>query len=100
MEHQMKQPLSIARIKASNGQGMTEYIIMVALIAIAAIGVYSQFGKSIRGQMQGITQEMGGVSADMTNVNDSISASKKLAEKENSLKNYNQTATSGANAAN
>jgi Flp pilus assembly pilin Flp len=96
----MKQPLSIARIKASNGQGMTEYIIMVALIAIAAIGVYSQFGKSIRGQMQGITQEMGGESADMTNVNDSISASKKLAEKENTLNNYNQTATTGAKAAN
>ena len=26
------------------GQGMTEYIIIVALIAIAAIGVYSAFG--------------------------------------------------------
>jgi len=26
------------------GQGMTEYIIIVALIAVAAIGVYSYFG--------------------------------------------------------
>ena len=28
------------------GQGMTEYLIIVALIAIAAIGVYSFFGQS------------------------------------------------------
>lgn len=32
------------------GQGMTEYIIIVALIAIAAIGVYSAFGDIVRGQ--------------------------------------------------
>ena len=30
------------------GQGMTEYIIIVALIAIAAIGVVSLFGDNIR----------------------------------------------------
>ena len=32
------------------GQGMTEYIIIVALVAIAAIGVYSAFGDIVRGQ--------------------------------------------------
>ena len=32
------------------GQGMTEYIIIVALIAIAAIGVYSFFGQTTRQQ--------------------------------------------------
>jgi Flp pilus assembly pilin Flp len=32
------------------GQGMTEYIIIVALIAVAAIGVYSYFGQTIKGQ--------------------------------------------------
>jgi type IV pilus assembly protein PilA len=32
------------------GQGMTEYIIIVALIAIAAIGVYKAFGSVVRGQ--------------------------------------------------
>jgi len=29
------------------GQGMTEYIIIVALIAMAAIGVYNLFGQSV-----------------------------------------------------
>ncbi|MBW1822677.1 MAG: pilus assembly protein, partial [Deltaproteobacteria bacterium] len=28
-------------VKGKNGQGMTEYIIIVALIAIAAIGIYT-----------------------------------------------------------
>jgi len=32
------------------GQGMTEYIIVVALIAVAAIGVYTAFGDVVRGQ--------------------------------------------------
>jgi type IV pilus assembly protein PilA len=36
--------------KHAAGQGMTEYIIIVALIAIAAIGVYSAFGDIVRGQ--------------------------------------------------
>ncbi len=30
------------------GQGMTEYIIIVALIAIAAIGAFTMFGDVVR----------------------------------------------------
>jgi Flp pilus assembly pilin Flp len=35
-------------MKKQAGQGMTEYIIIVALIAISAIGVVSIFGDNIR----------------------------------------------------
>ncbi len=35
-------------LKKSRGQGMTEYIIIVALIAIAAIGVITLFGDNIK----------------------------------------------------
>ncbi len=54
--------------KASNiakqrGQGMTEYIIIVALIAIAAIGVYSFFGQTVRQQTAGMAQELSGKKA-------------------------------------
>jgi pilus assembly protein Flp/PilA len=35
-------------MKNQKGQGMTEYIIIVALIAIAAIGVVTIFGDNIR----------------------------------------------------
>ncbi len=42
------------------GQGMTEYIIIVALIAIAAIAVYSLFGKTVKNQVSGMAQELSG----------------------------------------
>ena len=45
------------------GQGMTEYIIIVALIAIAAIGVYSFFGQTVRQQTAGMAKELSGQSA-------------------------------------
>ena len=45
------------------GQGMTEYIIIVALIAIAAIGVYGAFGKTVRGQMAATAQTLAGKDA-------------------------------------
>jgi Flp pilus assembly pilin Flp len=41
------------------GQGMTEYIIIVALIAVAAIAVYQFFGQTIRSQMSAIANEVG-----------------------------------------
>jgi Flp pilus assembly pilin Flp len=37
-------------LKKQLGQGMTEYIIIVALIAIGAVGVYTAFGDIVRGQ--------------------------------------------------
>ena len=39
------------------GQGMTEYIIIVALIAIAAIAIYGLFGETVREQMGIMTEE-------------------------------------------
>ncbi|HBU49329.1 MAG: Flp family type IVb pilin [Myxococcota bacterium] len=36
-------------LKDESGQGMTEYIIIVALIAVAAIGVVTLFGNNIAG---------------------------------------------------
>ena len=35
-------------LRDESGQGMTEYIIIVALIAIAAIGVITVFGDNVR----------------------------------------------------
>ncbi|MCY1379407.1 hypothetical protein D9M69_671230 [compost metagenome] len=43
---------------------MTEYIVIVALIAVSAIGVYQFFGQTIRNQTAGIAQEVAGQSAD------------------------------------
>ena len=46
------------------GQGMTEYIIIVALIAIAAIAAYSFFGDTVRQQVGNMAAELGGSSGD------------------------------------
>ncbi|RDK01961.1 Flp family type IVb pilin [Paraburkholderia lacunae] len=53
----------IRRKNKQHGQGMTEYIIIVALIAVSAIGVYSLFGKTLRNQTAGLAIEMSGQDA-------------------------------------
>lgn len=47
-------------MRFQRGQGMTEYIVIVALIAVAAIATYQFFGQTIRSQTAGIAQEMSG----------------------------------------
>jgi Flp pilus assembly pilin Flp len=61
---------------AQRGQGMTEYIIIVALIAVAAIGAFTYFGQTIRSQTAGIANEVAGKSAT-----DQITAAGKAAER-------------------
>lgn len=48
---------------SQRGQGMTEYIIIVALIAIASITVVSFFGGTVRNQMAGMATELSGQKA-------------------------------------
>lgn len=48
------------------GQGMTEYIIIVALIAISAIVVYNLFGSTVREQVGDMAAELGGGEAKKT----------------------------------
>jgi Flp pilus assembly pilin Flp len=45
---------------AQAGQGMTEYIIIVALIAVAAIGAASFFGQTVRQQVAAMAGEVAG----------------------------------------
>ncbi len=54
--------MSSTRLKQL-GQGMTEYIIIVALIAIVAITVFNIFGDTIRGQVGDMAAELGGGTA-------------------------------------
>jgi len=56
----MKMPAGMQRKML--GQGMTEYIIIVALIAVAAIGTFKFFGETARHQMAGLANEVAGQS--------------------------------------
>ena len=78
------------------GQGMTEYIIIVALVAIAAIAVYSAFGGAVRGQMASITSQLGGNGG----VAGQAFAAKNVgvANKENTQYNLQNYKTNSANA--
>ena len=72
------------------GQGMTEYIIIVALIAVSAIGVYKFFGQTVRAQMAGISKELAGESATRE-IKAAVNASKNAmteASDEKNLKTY------------
>lgn len=47
-------------MKGRRGQGMTEYIIIVALIAIAALVIFTLFGDQIRSITGGIVSALSG----------------------------------------
>ena len=66
------------------GQGMTEYIIIVALIAIAAIGVITVFGNDIR---QIFDTSNSALTGDTSSANHSATYGTKNA----TLKNYGST---------
>jgi len=68
--------------KIQNGQGMTEYIIIVALIAVAAIAAFQFFGQTIRSQTSGIAREVSGQSAQPA-----IDAAKAAADKTEAERN-------------
>ena len=48
------------------GQGMTEYIIIVALIAIAGIGAFTFFSDGMKEQVGNVTKELTGGTATVT----------------------------------
>jgi Flp pilus assembly pilin Flp len=80
--------------RQSLGQGMTEYIIIVALIAVAAIGVYSYFGQTLRSQTAGIASEIAGKdsAANITKAQTSAGKAGDTAEKTKSLGSYGSAA--------
>jgi type IV pilus assembly protein PilA len=71
------------------GQGMTEYIIIVALVAVAAIAVYQSFGKVIRSQTAAIANELAGESSQTAISNARSAAKDALGQtKDKTLKSY------------
>lgn len=72
------------------GQGMTEYIIIVALIAVAAIGTYSLLGQTVRNQTAGLALEIAGQTAQTATAaaNTNATQASTKAEKRKGLKDY------------
>lgn len=85
MNHHVKQNHQFKQ----KGQGMVEYIIIVALIAIAAIAAYSFFGQTIRSQVAGMAQDLSGTENKGTAAaGESAAGAQKQADKDIGLGNY------------
>ncbi len=65
-------------LESQSGQGMSEYLIIVALIAIAAIGVVTVFGRDIRELFSGTTDSLAGNQATNTARKANVKANKSL----------------------
>ena len=50
--------------RSSGGQAILEYIIIIALVAVAALTVLGLFGDRIRGLIASITRSIGGDTSD------------------------------------
>jgi len=86
--------MSIKLKHQQHGQGMTEYIIIVALIAIAAIAVYQYFGNTVRNQTAAIASELAG--GDGTAAKDAAKAAAVTAATEANTKRNLDTYTGNA----
>jgi len=81
------------RIKTAlrqGGQGMSEYIIIVALIAVVSIGVFAAFGGVIRHQVAGMANELSGNSgqADITAAGTAAKDATTKAATQRTMKDY------------
>lgn len=76
------------------GQGMTEYIIITALIAIAAIAAVTYFGSTVRAQVGAMGKELGGQDATSTinRAKNQGNAAAAAGEKKKDLQSYGSNA--------
>jgi pilus assembly protein Flp/PilA len=75
-------------LHGQSGQGMSEYLIIVALVAVAAIGVTSVFGRDIRELFSATTDSLTGGKGDNNGVKAKVDKSK-------NMKNFGHYGNSG-----
>jgi Tfp pilus assembly protein PilV len=79
-----------ARHRRQLGQGMSEYIIITALIAVAGIGIFSAFGDTISSQAAAMAREMAGQdgSDQIDQADDNSQRAADRADQEDTLQNF------------
>ena len=84
-------------IGRQRGQGMSEYIIITALVAVAGIGLFAAFGDTLQNQLAGMSQEMAGQSGatDIERAATSAKTARTRATQADSLSNYHQQTNAG-----
>ena len=84
-------------IGKQRGQGMSEYIIITALVAVAGIGLFAAFGDTLQNQLAGMSQEMAGQSGatDIERAGTTAKTARTRATQADSLSNYHQQTNAG-----
>lgn len=79
-----------SRKAQQRGQGMSEYIIIVAMVAVGAIAVFTNFGGVIRNQVAGMAAELAGAdgTAQMTAAKDAATKASTSAQKTINMGSY------------
>ena len=79
--------------RRQRGQGMTEYIIITALIAIAAIAAITAFGGTVRSGVAGMAKELSGQSAtqSINRAKNTSNEAQQEADKTKGMDAYNTT---------
>lgn len=74
------------------GQGMSEYIIITALIAVAGIGLFAAFGDTLQHQIAAMSQEMAGKQGgtEITSAGTSATTATTRAAQADSLSTYDK----------
>lgn len=83
---------SRARVRRITGQGLTEYIIVLALVAIASIVAVSYFGSTVKASFLSLGSDLvGGEAVNRVEVvQQNFDAAKQKASANVTLKDYNQ----------
>ena len=80
---------SLDRYTKSRGQSMTEYVIIVGLIAIFCIGMFTLFGHQIRNTASSIINKVSGSQAIHTNVTQEDTANEdEIKDTQTQMKNF------------
>lgn len=84
--------------QAQTGMSTVEYVLVLALVAIAAIGAFSFFGKTLRNQAAGISTELSGRDSqgNIDAAKGAADASASVANRNYNLGNYNEGANQAA----
>ena len=71
-----KKFVSFGRKIHAKGQGMTEYLVILGLIAIASIAVFALFGQTLKSQVAAMASEIGGASGGTAQAEAVVSGAK------------------------
>jgi len=84
----LRRTVESASRRSQRGQGMSEYLIITALIAVAAIGVFAFFGDAVTSQMSAMTQEIAGDAGDNSGAKTASQSAQTEGTKVTTLDNY------------